>query len=429
MSKKIILALVSVFVLLTNCFAQDGETRSPLVHSIKLFRRGDQTTLPVINIGGTEQIELHFDDFQNSSKSYYYTYQLCDADWTPANLSQMDYLRGFSQNRITQYRFSSIAYTRYVHYQINLPTNDCMPSRSGNYLLKVFSNGDTSKLLFSRRIMVVENKISIAGQIQQPFSQELFRTHQKVVAKVNFAKLDVFNPIQQIKVVVMQNHRWDNAQYAASPTFIRGNEFEYSSENNFVFEAGKEWRWLDLRSFRLQSDRVRKVDYKDKSYDVYPVPDSVRSPLRYIYYKDLNGQYIIETLEDINPWWQGDYATVHFTFLPNNHDEFRRRQIFLMGELTNYNTSPDSAMQWNEDKQAYEKNLLLKNGYYYYSYQTKEISNPNIPPSFRFTEGTIWDTENQYTILVYYRAFGGRSDELLGYTELNSLSFLNNPGQ
>ena len=96
-----------------------------------------------------------------------------------------------------------------------------------------------------------------------------------------------------------------------------------------------------------------------------------------------------------------------------------------MGEMTNYNTSPDSAMQWNEDTQAYEKNIMLKNGYYNYCYETKEISNPNAPASFRFTEGTVWDTENQYTIFVYYRSFGGRSDELLGYTEINSLSFLN----
>jgi hypothetical protein len=153
------------------------------------------------------------------------------------------------------------------------------------------------------------------------------------------------------------------------------------------------------------------------------VPDSVRSPLRYVYYQDLNGRYIVETLEDINPWWQSDYATVHFTFLPNNHDDFSHRQLFLYGELTGYDTSPANAMQWNEEKQAYEKDLLLKNGYYSYNYVTKDPG--TAPVSYRFTEGSVWETENQYTIFVYYRAFGGRSDELVGYSELNSLNLLN----
>lgn len=378
--------------------------------------------MPVAALNSVESLELHFDDFQTTSKSYYYTYLLCDANWQPANLSQMDYIKGFSQNRITQYRFSSIAFTRYVHYQVNLPQTNCMPSRPGNYMLKVFENGDTSRLVFSRRMMIADDKVTIAAQVLQPFAQGNFRTHQKVVTKVNFGSLDIFNPAQQVKVVVVQNYRWDNAQSAGNPTFIRGKEYEYSSEENFVFEGGKEFRWLDLRSFRLQSDRVRRIDYLDKSYDVYPVPDSVRS-MRYVYYKDLNGQYTIETLEDINPWWQGDYARVHFTFLPNSHQDFERRQLFLVGEMNDWDSSPAAAMQWNPDKQAFEKDMLLKNGYYSYAFATKE---GNMPLSYQFTEGNVWDAENQYSILVYYRPFGSRSDELVGYTEVSSLNLLNN---
>lgn len=422
MNKWLPVALVLSF-LSVACYALPDEVRSTTIHSIKLFKKGDQESLPVIPLNSVEQLELHFDDFQSGSKSYSYTYQLCNADWSPANLSQMDFIRGFSQNRITQYRFSSISFTRYVHYQINLPAANCMPSRSGNYLLKVFINGDTSNLVFSRRMMVVDNRVSIAPQVAQPFSQETFRTHQKIVMKVNFQELDIFNPAQQVSLVVLQNHRWDNAQVANSPTFIRGKEFEYSSENNFIFEGGKEYRWLDLRSLRLQSDRVRRIDYKEKSYDVYPVPDSVRSPMRYIFYQDLDGAYIVETLEDINPWWQSDYATVHFTFLPNNHDDFTHRQLFIAGEMTGYDTSPANALQWNEEKQAYEKDLLLKNGYYSYYYVTKDQGSNRA--SVRFTEGSVWDTENEYSILVYYRSFGSRADELLGFTEVNSLNYLN----
>jgi hypothetical protein len=244
------------------------------------------------------------------------------------------------------------------------------------------------------------------------------------VSRVDIRALDIYNPAQQLKVVVMQNHRWDMTQEASNPTFIRGKIYEYSAEDNFVFEGGKEWRWLDLRSLRLQSDRVASVDYKPDSYDIYVRPDTVRSSLRYIYYSDLNGRYYINNMENVNPWWQSDYANVHFTFLPNDPSLYKNQRVYLYGEMTNFEMSKDFAMEWNENLQVYEKSLLLKNGYYSYIYTTQSINNPKELPKLFLTEGNNWETENQYSILVYYRAFGGRSDELVGYTEINSLSFL-----
>lgn len=378
-------------------------------------------------LGSVEALELHFDDLQSGSKNYSYTYELRNADWSSCNLSQMDYIKGFLQNRITQYRQSSIAFTRYVHYQINLPQQNSMPSRSGNYLLKVYENGDTSRLLFSKRLMVYEDKVSLTGEIQQPFTQQIFRSHQKVIVRVNVADLDIYNPAEQVKLVVLQNYNWQTAQTAAAPTFIRNKSFEYSNEDKLVFEGGKEWRWLDLRSFRLQSDRVRSIDYKANSYDVYPVPDSARSPMRYLYYRDLNGQYVIDTYENNNIWWQTDYATVHFKFLPGKTENFIKKDIYLFGEMTGYFLNEKYKLTWNEEKQWYETNLLLKNGYYNYCYLTKEINEPLVPATFRFTEGSVWDSENQYTLLFYYRPFGGRSDALVGISNLNSFTFFNHP--
>ena len=38
------------------------------------------------------------------------------------------------------------------------------------------------------------------------------------------------------------------------------------------------------------------------------------------------------------------------------------------------------------------------------------------------TEGNWWETENNYTILIYYRALGGRADELISVNRINSLA-------
>jgi hypothetical protein len=40
--------------------------------------------------------------------------------------------------------------------------------------------------------------------------------------------------------------------------------------------------------------------------------------------------------------------------------------------------------------------------------------------------GNFWETENQYTVLVYYRAPGSRFDRLLGKGSANSSKISNN---
>ena len=424
-----VVALLAFLIIVpSHLTAQNNRTPeavySSTIKSIKLFKKADQVAFPVIRLGATEAFELHFDDLQNSPKNYFYTFVLCNADWSRVNLSQMDYVKGFTQNRINQFRASSATFTRYFHYMALLPDRNCQPSRSGNYLLLVFLNGDTSKAVFSRRFLVVDEKATVAGEVRQPFNQNFFQSHQKIVTRVDIRGLDVYNPAQQLKLVVMQNHRWEMTQEASNPTFIRGKIYEYNAEDNFVFEGGKEWRWLDLRSLRLQSDRVASVDYKPDSYDVFVRPDTVRSSLRYFFYNDMNGRYYIDNMENVNPWWQSDYANVHFTFLPKDPSLYKNQRVYLYGEMTNFEMSKDFAMDWNENLQVYEKSLLLKNGVYSYIYTTQSINNPRELPKLFITEGNNWETENQYSILVYYRPFGGRSDELVGYTEVNSLSFL-----
>src|SRR5487761_2674753 len=139
-----------------------------------LFLQGNQYGYPVINVGAVSALELHFDDLDGYIKNYYYTYQLCDADWQPVNLSPFDYLKGFTQNRVSQYRVASLAKTKYVHYQALLPESSCIPIKSGNYLLKVYLNGDTSNLAFTKRLLVVDPVVSVGAQILQPFNQAVY---------------------------------------------------------------------------------------------------------------------------------------------------------------------------------------------------------------------------------------------------------------
>jgi len=406
------------FFIANNLFAQTADRiYVKNIKTVRLYNSGNQLSIPVIKLNSNDLLELHFDDLDADVKYYYYTYQLCNSDWTPANLGQFDYIKGFTQTRINSNRFSSVAHTRYTHYQAVLPDAGMYPTKSGNYILKVFLNGDTSQLVFTKRFMVVDNKAAIAARVTQPFAPELFRTHQKLQFTVDVKALQSFNAAQQIKVVVLKNYRWDNAMMDLKPTFIRGTSLEYNAENTAVFPAGKEWRWLDLRDFHLQSDRVLSADYKKYSTDIFLRPDAPLSTQKYVYYRDLNGMSSIEAIRGINPFYEGDYATVYFSFVSPNGEAYTKNDIYLFGQLTDYNFTDSLKMIFNPENKKYETHLFMKQGYYDYTYLSVDKNNPAV---YSELDGNYYETENLYTILVYYKPFIGRADELIGVATFDS---------
>lgn len=397
---------------------------SPVIRTPQLFMAGNQMAYPILRMGSSDQLELHFDDIEANVKSYYYTIQLCNEDWTPAIVSQFDYIKGFSQVRIDNYQLSSVALTRYTHYQAIFPDANLMPAHSGNFLLKVFLDGDTSKLAFTRRFLVTDAKVNVQSQILQPINFELARTHQRLQFRINTNAINPSNPLDQIKVVILQNYRWDNALRGLRPTFYSNNDLQYNNDNgnDIVFEGGMEWRWLDLQSFRYQSDRVQAVNYGKGATDVLLRPDPDRTRQGYYFYKDYNGSFIITTTESLNPIYQTDYGTVHFSFIPPGNQPFPDKDVYVLGKFTGGLLNDSTRMSFNPDKGRYERDLFMKQGYYYYSYVTVNKNDPDLKPSFAFTEGNHLETENDYTILVYYRALGARSDELVGIARINSLT-------
>ncbi len=413
------LCTIACLLILQGSRAQSPDSvYKPNISTVRLHPYGDQLALPVYNLNGNDQLELHFDDMEGGVKNYYYTFMLCDYNWMPANVSSFDYIKGFSQQRIGNYRFSSIALTRYTHYQAILPDRNMAPSRSGNYMLKVFLDGDTARLVCTKRLLVVASQCVVSGQVAQPFAPQLYRTHQKLQYSVNIAGLNAFSPAQQVKIVLLQNNRWDNVQRDITASFIRGTTLEYNTENLSTFPGGKEWRWLDLRSLRLQSDRIEKADYTKTATRMYMRPDVDMNGQRYVYFRDLNGMYSVETYETINPYWQGDYATVTFNFAPPAGEAYAGKDIYLTGQLVDYKFNDKSRMVYNSEKQVYEASLFLKQGYYNYGYVLVDKNNP---AQRNALEGNYFETENVYTILVYYKSFTDRADQLIGVGKIATL--------
>jgi len=394
----------------------------PNIKTPQLFVYGNQLAYPVLNLNSKDQLELHFDDLDADVKSYSYTYQLCNADWTPAIVSEFDFIKGFTQMRINTYRLSSVALVKYTHYEAIVPDQNCFPTRSGNYILKVFLNGDTSQLAFTRRFMIVDNSVNIGVQFLQPLDPQFSHSHQKLQINVNTKTMNVANALQQIKICVLQNYRWDNAINNIQPTFYSGNNLQYNRDDDFIFPGGKEWRWIDLQSFRYQSDRVGRVIYNKTSTEIFARPDKERADLPFYFYKDYNGFFYIQTTESINPYWQTDYATVHFNFMPSGNIPFPDKDVYIFGKLTDYKLNDSTKMKFNAEHGVYEASVFLKQGYYNYSYITIDRNDPKRTPSFEFTEGNHFETENDYIILVYFCELGGRADQLVGMARMNTLN-------
>jgi len=419
---KQLLILLGLFIVLQANAANTINPDKVYDSSIKTIRVhpvGNALAMPVISLSQLNSLEISFDDLKAKYQNYFYSVELMNADWRSANLSVFDYLQGFNQNRITQYSISSIAIQPYYHYKFTFPNTSCRPTKSGNYIIKVYKDSNPQQVVFTSRFFVVDDQVSILSSIQEPFDGNISKTHQKVQLSVETKKLSFFQP-DQIKVQVIQNYRFNDALSANAPNFVRGSLLEYNSERDLIFPSGKESRWLDLQSFRLKSDRVVNFEATPNGTIVNVKPDFSRAQTPYFIFKDLNGQFLISNSESIDSENQNDYASVVFTYVPPNRLPLLGENLYLVGSLTNNVLDASAEMKFNPVTKAYQKSLLLKQGYYSYSYILRDKAGPDPMLDFNETEGDHWETENAYSIFVYYRSPGARHDHLIGFTTVHS---------
>lgn len=422
--KKLYFIFFLLFHLGANAQYYKDQTFVDYVRGIQFCVSGNQKSYPVMQLGGFSSLLLQFDDLEATPKRYNYSFQLCDVDWNPVNMNSMDYIQGFIKNPISSFQNSSIAKVNYNHYSISFPQQQSYPTKSGNYILHVFLNGDTSQKIFDRRFLVVDNHVDISGEVMRLFDANRLLTDQKVQFSLNVRDIQVLDPNNQVKVSVLQNFRWDNAKHNLKPAFINGNTYQYNGERDVSFHAGKEYRWLNLQSFRYYSDRVKYIDKNSIPKFVEVIPDLQRSKTKYLPYQDYNGYFYFNAYDDINVSYNGDFGKVKFSFQTYDSSEWTDKNIYIVGQFNNYICDENSKLYYNKEDHIYENNQLLKQGYYSYIYVTKPIDGSSDELDNSQTEGNFWQTENDYTILVYYRDFNNRYDQLIGLNTINSRDFI-----
>jgi hypothetical protein len=388
------------------------------LRTVKLHLAGAPLTLPAVDLraaGGT--LVLSFDRLGADIFDYEYKLIHCNSDWQPSELENHEYINGFTEDRITQYENSFNTLVQYVHYSLRLPNNNMRWTQSGNYLLVVYDTDDPDRQpVLVRRFMVVEQSWRISAQFTRPSIASKFNTHHEIDFTVRHPGTRVPNPQSDVKAFVLQNGRWDNAIGPVKPYIARDEEVVYDYQDKIVFPAGKEWRLFDMRTYDYRGERVAQIAEYNDGYVVTVKPDESRAGHSYIYQGDINGRYSIDNLNANQSLMQCDYADVVFTF--QQKQPFENDDLYLFGEITDWQLKPEYRLQWNAEAGVYATQALLKQGYYNYGYLLVDRATGAVDEEG--VEGNWYETGNQYTVLVYFRPFGARFDRLMAVTSVDS---------
>lgn len=386
------------------------------IKTVQLNRIDLELGYPMILLSSTDKLELSFDDLRANVTNYTYTFVHCNKNWEPSGLTTFDYIDGFEENPINDYKFSFATAQHYTHYAVQFPNEDINLKLSGNYLIYIWESDDKTQPVIVRRFFVWEDKAVVKPTVARPNLVAYRNEFQEINFTVDIKNVSVSNPYDEIRVVVMQNGRFDNAYENLKPRLISNDLITYD-QDDIVFPAGKEFRRFDLKTLRFQSDRIRKLEKIDAQIHAYINIDESRSFGQYYYEKDLNGQYVIEA-ENVNDVsTEGDYALVHFTL---QYPYFiTSGKFYVFGEFNNFQLNSENEMIYDFDRMQYTASLYLKQGYYNYMYAFQQLESGKT--DFTYAEGNNYETENDYLVFVYQHIYDRDYDELIGISVFNSL--------
>ena len=386
---------------------------SPDVKSVQCYvATGVQTEVfqpPVVPLGQAQGIVLEFDVLGAQTQRLTARLVHCDVGWQPSVLTDMQFLSDINEFLLTDYRTGVGGKVPYYHYRLPVPRVKI----SGNYLLVVQGPGGVP--LVSRRLLVYENPVQVGLRPGIVAGGTERYTRQQLDFVINYAGANLVNPAAEVKVVLRQNFRWDNAKYGLAPTFVRDAEqrldYQYFNFEN-TFPGLSEYRFFDTRSVLAPGLAVQSINLKVNPVQVRLLPEATRGGLAYNQYVDTNGQRVFESREYGDGRTNADYADVTFQLAA---PQPAPGPVYVLGALTDWQLKEEFKLTYDEVAQRYTGHALLKQGYYNYSFA---VASAGGLADETYFEGTHTETENQYDLLVYYRPPGTRTDLLIGYQQV-----------
>ncbi|MDR2475405.1 MAG: DUF5103 domain-containing protein [Bacteroidales bacterium] len=390
------------------------ETFSSQIKSLQVRNAGDWYAPAVVALNTTECIIIDFDELSHNFQDYYYSVVHCNADWTPSDISPFEYMAGFEENPVEDYRTSFNTQVDYTHYRVRLPNDRVQLKISGNYAVTVYSRDDRV-IVLQACFSVLEEGISVGAAVRFNTDVDSHGKHQQLSVRLNFANYRVQNPAADFKVYVAQNGRTDNQVLLKKPFLVNMREMTFDYNRDLIFPAGNEFRRFESVNVGYNGLNVERTDYVASYTHVSLYADRPRSS-NYAYDQDQDGRFLIRTSQGSDSDSEGEYVFVHFALQWD--DPLIPGTVHLNGELTNYILNSGSKMTYDFDRKQFVRTLLLKQGSYNYQYLF--VPTGSEKGETALIEGDFYQTENEYRIMVYHRPTGERYDKLIGLCELRA---------
>ena len=418
---KLLLTLAFIAIYPFFLASQNIDTiYSETVRTVELRSNGDfrNGNLPVIPLKGGN-LQLSFDDLNAIFSNFSYTVELCDRDWKPTRLEKIEYLEGLNEDRIVDIKNSQATNIAFVNYHLTIPNATVRWNKSGNYLLKVYEDDGDRTPVLTRRFIVFEPILLPAIEFQIPVGYK-FNSCQEIDFKLEAKNFRISNPTNELRATVLQNGRWETAKSNVAPSFVVGDQIVFDYQDSLIWTAGKEWRYVDIRSSRFRSERINTIINGEKTWEYLMRPDLDRSREPYLIYPDLNGGFFIETQDlrnqAINSRIQADYANLFMTL--KLKEPIEDADVYFYGQLTDWKIDERFKLDYDDARGEYAGEVQLKQGFYNYSYVV--VPRKTQKPDYSILEGDWYEAENEYHVVIYYRPFGARYDRVIGYQKAQS---------
>ena len=128
-------------------------------------------------------------------------------------------------------------FQNYVNYNITLPNDDIQFKVSGNYAVVVYPQNQRERPILYACFMVSEEAVKVNCSASSRTDKGFADNYQQVSFRIDRSDYNIVNPVNDLKIYVMQNNRLDNMAFVQSPQYFNKNEIVYEHNKDLIFDA------------------------------------------------------------------------------------------------------------------------------------------------------------------------------------------------